>query len=193
MPWPSTRWVLRRRHRIRPGELDAGEGRAGTPRRSARGGGLGGGVLTHGGSLANLTALMAARARIDPEAWQDGDRPGPGGAGPEACHYSIARALGIMGLGRRGLPPHPPTPTSVSAPTACRRLSAACATRAAGCWPWWPTAAAPPPGSTTPCARPAPSAGRTACGCTWTPPTAPRRCSRRGCAPAWTASNWPIP
>jgi L-2,4-diaminobutyrate decarboxylase len=57
------------------------------------------GVLTHGGSLANLTALIAARTRLAPEVWKDGT---PGDlailAAPEA-HYSIARAAGILGLG----------------------------------------------------------------------------------------------
>ena len=63
----------------------------------------GGGVLTHGGSLANLTALMAARARIDPEAWQAGVSRDLVVLAPAACHYSIARAVGIMGLGQRAL------------------------------------------------------------------------------------------
>ena len=59
----------------------------------------GGGVLTHGGSLANLTALAAARARIAPNAWRNG---APGNlviVAPAGCHYSIVRAAGILGLG----------------------------------------------------------------------------------------------
>ena len=61
---------------------------------------FGGGVLTHGGSLANLTALLAARSRVVPDAWQEGN---PGDLvilAPAESHYSIARAAGIMGLGR---------------------------------------------------------------------------------------------
>lgn len=68
----------------------------------------GGGVLTHGGSLANLTALIAARGRAAPDAWENG---GPGNlviVAPEGCHYSIARAAGILGLGRKAVE-HPPT------------------------------------------------------------------------------------
>lgn len=65
----------------------------------------GGGVLTHGGSLANLTALLAARARAVPEAWDEGV---PGDlvilASPSA-HYSISRAASILGLGQRAVVP----------------------------------------------------------------------------------------
>lgn len=63
----------------------------------------GGGVLTHGGSLANLTALAAARARIAPDAWENGT---PGDLvllAPAACHYSVARAAGLLGLGRQAV------------------------------------------------------------------------------------------
>jgi len=67
-----------------------------------------GGVLVNGGSLANLTALLAARGRADPGAW----RAGPGRdlvlVAPTSAHYSIARAAGILGLGQESL---------VSAPT----------------------------------------------------------------------------
>lgn len=63
----------------------------------------GGGVLVHGGSLANLTALMAARSRVDPDAWAEGIRRDLVVWAPQACHYSIARAVGIMGLGQRAL------------------------------------------------------------------------------------------
>ncbi len=65
--------------------------------------GVAGGVLTHGGSLANLTALLAARARVDPAAWAEGSRRDLVVVAPEAAHYSIARAAGIMGLGQRAL------------------------------------------------------------------------------------------
>ena len=57
------------------------------------------GVLTHGGSLANLTALLAARARVAPDAWEKGT---PGDLAvliPQASHYSIGRAVSILGLG----------------------------------------------------------------------------------------------
>jgi L-2,4-diaminobutyrate decarboxylase len=67
----------------------------------------GGGVLTHGGSLANLTALLAARGRADPAAWQDGPRRDLVVLAPEVAHYSIARAVGILGLGQRALRPAP--------------------------------------------------------------------------------------
>jgi L-2,4-diaminobutyrate decarboxylase len=58
-----------------------------------------GGVLTHGGSLANLTALLAARSRAAPEAWEKGVPPDLALLAPPESHYSVARAAGILGLG----------------------------------------------------------------------------------------------
>ena len=70
-------------------------------------GACGGGALTHGGSLANLTALAAARAHADPSAWRDGPRRDLVVVAPPVAHYSIARAVGILGLGQRALVPAP--------------------------------------------------------------------------------------
>ncbi|MFC1729408.1 pyridoxal phosphate-dependent decarboxylase family protein [candidate division KSB1 bacterium] len=60
----------------------------------------GGGVLTHGGSLANLTAMVAARNKIAPESWKKGIPKDLALLAPEGCHYSIARAAGILGIGQ---------------------------------------------------------------------------------------------
>jgi len=66
-----------------------------------------GGVLTHGGSLANLTALLAARAAVAPEAWERGTPRDLVVLAPAASHYSIARAVAILGLGARAVVPLP--------------------------------------------------------------------------------------
>jgi len=65
----------------------------------------GGGVLTHGGSLANLTALSAARAAIAPDAWTEGTPSDLVVLAPEEAHYSIARSLSIMGMGQDSIIP----------------------------------------------------------------------------------------
>jgi L-2,4-diaminobutyrate decarboxylase len=64
-----------------------------------------GGVLTHGGSLANLTALLAARARIAPDAWRDGAPADLALLAPASAHYSVKRAAGILGLGGAAVVP----------------------------------------------------------------------------------------
>ncbi len=61
---------------------------------------IGGGVLTHGGSLANLTALLAARRQAAPESWRTGTPNDLVLFAPAVSHYSIARAAGILGLGQ---------------------------------------------------------------------------------------------
>jgi L-2,4-diaminobutyrate decarboxylase len=73
------------------------------PPATAAPGSHGGGVLTHGGSAANLTALLAARSRADPDAWSAGARRDLVLVAPAAAHYSIARTAGILGMGQRAV------------------------------------------------------------------------------------------
>ncbi|MFK8053557.1 MAG: aspartate aminotransferase family protein [Woeseiaceae bacterium] len=61
------------------------------------------GVLTHGGSLANLTSLLAARARIAPESWINGVPNDLVVLVPPTSHYSVARAVAILGLGESAI------------------------------------------------------------------------------------------
>ncbi len=72
--------------------------------------GSAGGVLTSGGSVGNLTALLAARqARAGFDAWNEGASAGP----PltvlvaETAHYCLARSTRVMGWGAGGLTPVP--------------------------------------------------------------------------------------
>jgi L-2,4-diaminobutyrate decarboxylase len=65
--------------------------------------GCGGGILTNGGSIANLTALIAARTHIAPDVWQKGNPDDLVLLAPAGAHYSIARSAGIMGLGHQAI------------------------------------------------------------------------------------------
>lgn len=67
--------------------------------------GNGGGVLTNGGSMANLTALSAARSAIAPKAWDEGSPKDLVVLVPAVAHYSIARAISIMGMGKNSVIP----------------------------------------------------------------------------------------
>ena len=83
-----------------------------------------GGVLTSGGSLGNLTALLAMRqCKAGFDVWKQGAHTGPPLAVivPADAHYSIARTLRIMGWGDGGAVPakldarHRLTPSAVEA------------------------------------------------------------------------------
>ncbi len=76
----------------------------------------GGGVLTHGGSLANLTALLSARAKAAPEAWSEGNPENLVVIGSEIAHYSVARSISIMGLGKKNFVSVPTTDNEVLRP-----------------------------------------------------------------------------
>ena len=67
----------------------------------------GSGLLTHVCSIANLTALSAARAAIAPEAWTEGNPSDLVVIGPATAHYSVVRALSIMGMGKNAYVPVP--------------------------------------------------------------------------------------
>jgi L-2,4-diaminobutyrate decarboxylase len=78
--------------------------------------GTGAGVLTHGGSLANLTAILAARAATIPDAWQKGTPDNLALIAPAASHYSMARAVSIAGLGQDAICPAPVSKLEVLEP-----------------------------------------------------------------------------
>jgi L-2,4-diaminobutyrate decarboxylase len=65
----------------------------------------GGGVLTHGGSLANLTALLAARAHTAPGAWTEGVPRDLVLLAPPSAHYSVTRAAAVLGMGENAVLP----------------------------------------------------------------------------------------
>lgn len=62
-----------------------------------------GGVMTHGGSLGNLTALLAARqSKSGHDVWTEGQREACAVLVSDQAHYCVARAVQVMGWGADG-------------------------------------------------------------------------------------------
>ncbi len=62
------------------------------------------GLVTHGGSLANLTALLTARNVMFPDSWEAGLGTNQTSQSPvlvvhSDAHYSVSRSAGVLGLG----------------------------------------------------------------------------------------------
>ena len=86
----------------------------------------GGGVLTNGGSIANLHAMLAARAEIAPDAWTEGNPDDLVVLCPDNAHYCIHRAVSMIGLGSNAVKGIPTDRNEVIIPDQLEKLIEDC-------------------------------------------------------------------
>ena len=110
-----------------------------------------GGVLTHGGSLANLTVLLAARAAAAPgRLGRRGGRHARRARAAVGSHYSVKRSVAMLGLGERAVVDLEVDEDERIVPGFARRRARPLPTPpAAGRWRSWRRPAPRAPGSTT--------------------------------------------
>lgn len=87
------------------------------------------GTITSGGTEATLTALLAARAAWQEDAWSAGVRgPMPVLVHGEHTHYAVSRAAGVLGIGAANcvkVPSRVPSPEASQAPSHDHRMDTA--------------------------------------------------------------------
>ncbi len=115
----------------------------------------GGGVLTSGGALANLTALLAARQVMSvSNVWKEGlGTPRLQILTSEFAHYSVSRAAGIMGLGTDAVIPVATDVRGALCPQALRAAYVSCLESGARPFVVVGTAGCTPTGSIDPLAK----------------------------------------
>lgn len=83
------------------------------------------GLITHGGSLANLTGLLTARNVCLPTGWEAGlatESPRPVLVAHASAHYSVARAAGVLGIGTENIKSVPLDERGRMSPAALREI-----------------------------------------------------------------------
>lgn len=87
------------------------------------------GTITSGGTEATLTALLAARAAWQEDAWSTGVRgPMPVLVHGEHAHYAVSRAAGVLGIGTANcvkVPSRAPSPETSRVPSPDHRMDTA--------------------------------------------------------------------
>lgn len=84
------------------------------------------GLLTHGGSLANLTALLTARNVRIPGSWENGCPDNAVIVAHTDAHYCVSRSAGMLGMGTKQIRSVPLTEERRMDPSALRKVLREC-------------------------------------------------------------------